>query len=655
MAEIDQDIDDSVSALDFVALSGVSLVLVDGVGVDDEVAVVVLRANEASFIGVDVLDVSDTASRSREAAASVSDTLSATDSVTTRLDRTSVLTDTVAVTDSLEIARNHELQLSDAAVVNDSLVVTPTIALKIDDARALTATRVRIDFEYPVLINDALTRPSSYRFDNLSAASVEIVPLSVSLPAGQTNPLYVEVETTEHTNGATYEVALTAGIMGAAGEIGSPVPVSFTGIGIPPTLQLVLAVSAIEVQVYFSEAIANEADANDPRNYTWDGGLHTVAVRSVVGNIVTLQTSPQTPGELYHLTVTRVRASLDVTINDDAIDAEDEDVFVELFTLDIVVHDDIDTEDSIAAQVPPQQLLMVVGRYLAPSDESGVQSSLDGTVWIAESGFSADGLGLLGAAFGNGVNCVSASSATYTSDGRGTWVGHYGLGEIQGIAFSPELGIFVAGGHNLFFVSTDGASWTTTPADVSPSDVYFFSIAWSPELGLFVAGGNDANLIQTSPDGYTWTRHAQGGSFFGLWWGMCWCSGLGLFVGAGGNSAAPDSLQTSPDGAAWTVRTPGSGYTGNWLACAASDSRIVIAGWSGMPEVQTSDDGITWTRRTLANSYSGTPNGLTYRADLGLFVLCGDGAEIQTSPDGITWTHRTPGGGVTDAQFRGVG
>lgn len=659
MAEFIDTVDDAIDVTDDgdVVLFGVGVIeviLTDTVLVEDAAGALYEVALD------DTVLVDDELIATRIRGIFISDTVSVTDELTSVSIKVGTVSDSIAVADSLQVTTTYEREPSDAVLVADLLVAAPTIVFHIASASALTPTRVRVEFEVPALINAALSRATSYRFDNLSPGAVDVTPLSVSLPAGQPTPLYVEIETTEHTNEGAYEVALTSAIRGAAGEIGSTDPVEYEGIGVAPTLQLVLAISSTEVQVHFSEAIANEPDANRPQNYAWDGGLHTVAVRSVIGNIVTLQTSQQIPGQLYNLTVTGSIAPNDRVLDDDPVDVEDE-LIVEFTTLNVIIDDSVEAEDDIAREIPPRALAMAIGIYTAPVVRSGVQSSQDGLVWSDEAFLPDHGMGAYHAAYGNGVNVIAASSATITSDGHGGWtINSIGGDSAYGLVFAPELGVFVMGGGNVFRVGPDGVNWPVVASADVPSGInYIWSICWSPELGLLVAGGTEPDMIQVSSDGgATWTRHTQGGGFTaGLWWGMAWSSGIGLFLAAGGNSAAPDNLQTSPDGITWTPRTPGGGFTGTWLGCAASPSMFVAIGYDGSPRVQSSPDGITWTPRTFDTP---DPNfsvayGITYRADLGLFILCGDGVEIQTSPDGITWTKRAPGGGIIDAVLRGVG
>lgn len=278
--------------------------------------------------------------------ATVSDSIGVSDALVSAMVGPGVFSDEIAVADSLKIRLNISVRVSDVVSAPDALTSQPTIAFGIDEARALTETKVRIDFEVPTLVNDALTKPSSYVFTNVSAGAVEVTPLSVSLPPGQPNPLYVEIVTTEHTNSGVYEVALSTALRGAQGEVATAAPMTYFGIGSAPTLQLVLAISATEVEVHFSEAVANNASANDAANYNWSGGISTVDVVGIVENVVTLQTTAQEPGQLYELTVfgfdTGLSATIDTIAVDDAIEIElvDDNVLLDDASGDPLTDDD---------------------------------------------------------------------------------------------------------------------------------------------------------------------------------------------------------------------------------------------------------------------------------------------------------------------------
>lgn len=217
--------------------------------------------------------------------------------------------DSVSVYDAVV----QEREINDSISVSDSIVVSKIETLEITNARVLTSTKVRIDFSAPTVINSALQDPSSYTFNAVSPGAIDVIPQSVDLPVGQTNPLFVEIEVTEHTDGAIYSVEISTDLRGINGEVGGGPAKNYAGAGDPPTVLLVLATDKNHVQVYFSETILNNSSANDTDNYVWDGGLQTLLVESVSENIVTLKTSDQTEGQLYNLTVRGIFAA---TIDD---------------------------------------------------------------------------------------------------------------------------------------------------------------------------------------------------------------------------------------------------------------------------------------------------------------------------------------------------
>lgn len=250
-------------------------------------------------------------------------------------------TDTIEVSDSIV----QERILSDVAEVTDAIAVSLINTLSITNARALTDRKVRIDFTTPALVNSALSNPANYTFVTSTPGAVEIIPMSIDLPPGQVNPSFVEVNVTEHTDGAIYQVSISPLIVGPGGETGGGAAKSYAGKGTSPQVTLVLAMSPTEAVVYFDEPILDNPAANDVANYVWDNGLSTVAVIEVVGNTVTLQTTPQTPLELYNLTV---RGILAVVIND-AIQVTDSEPQIGL--IDVYINDSIGVSDSVTPEV----------------------------------------------------------------------------------------------------------------------------------------------------------------------------------------------------------------------------------------------------------------------------------------------------------------
>jgi hypothetical protein len=209
----------------------------------------------------------------------------------------------ISVSDQLRRTVTQGRVTSESLLISDFVTRTRIIPLTIVNARALTSTRVRVDFSAPALASAALSQPSSYTIVGMAPGTVGVSVLAVHVPVGQINPTYVELEVSEHTNGKLYGVAMSASILGAQGEVGSGALFSYVGLGEAPKLVLVIALSPSEVQVHFSETIVNNASAYQVYRYVWSNGLTTLAVKSVVGNIVTLQTSAQAPGAFYELVV----------------------------------------------------------------------------------------------------------------------------------------------------------------------------------------------------------------------------------------------------------------------------------------------------------------------------------------------------------------
>lgn len=649
VSESARSFSDAVSLSDDVDVK--ALIVEDGVTVSDAIASALIALNVVIADGVAMSDA--LAIEGVAFTATISDAVVVTDSATSGFVKVVTRSDSVVLTDQARRTATLGRVLGDSVSVVDAIASDATIVFSIAEAHALSESRVRITFSVPALNDDALSDPTNYVFDNVSTGTVDVSPFSVFIPPGQPQPSYVEIETSEHTDGGTYQVALKSVIRGGSGEFADETPYAYTGIGVAPEIAVVIATSPTLVEVHFTEAIADNHDARSKYNYTWTGGLQTVAVLSVIGEVVTLQTTAQVPGTLYTLNVTATEPlAADVVISDsldlvDALAFKLEPIRVEIDDAAIVVVDAITVDLA-------RHLVLVVGTYTAPvSQNAGVQSSLDAVTWSDEAAFPQEAFTYpYRAAVGNGLNIVTANNNVYRSAGYGAWATSV-LSTVQAACFSPDLGLFVVGGANQFYVSEDAENWTAYPADVPSGTLYFKTLAWSPSLGLFV-GADSGDYIQTSPDGMVWTRHASA-SVSVQFWGSAWNAGAGLFCIVGLGGASGFRIQTSPDGATWTQRTPGGGFTGYWNSVAASATRFVAVGYDGVnPAVQTSDDGITWTPQTFAGGYTNQPLGVAYRPELGLFVMCGAGAEIQTSPDGVTWTQRTVGGGFTDGNLRGA-
>lgn len=172
----------------------------------------------------------------------------------------------------------------------------------------LLVDRVRINFDTPMLKSAALSSPANYLFTPITSGAAnlhfdEVIVPDVSLP------YFVEIKTTEMTNGADYEVAVNSSIGGPTDASFNNLNASFDvaafqGVGENPVIDRVVSVSKNRVDVVFSEPMKSNLDIVDPTRYTWTGGLETISVIGVTSaGVVKLVTTDQIPGQLYTLTV----------------------------------------------------------------------------------------------------------------------------------------------------------------------------------------------------------------------------------------------------------------------------------------------------------------------------------------------------------------
>lgn len=178
---------------------------------------------------------------------------------------------------------------------------------QISSVVALNATKVRVTFDEPMDLNGGeLTEATNYTITPQTVGAAAVVITSVTAGLGST-PSHVDLDTSEHTEGATYQVAVvTSGeIRDAAYNPIDPAGASDTyiGEGEAPTLVKVEAVSSTRVDLVFSETMRDNATIRDPAQYVWDNGLTTLAVLELDGDTVKLVTTEQTEGLLYTLTI----------------------------------------------------------------------------------------------------------------------------------------------------------------------------------------------------------------------------------------------------------------------------------------------------------------------------------------------------------------
>jgi len=590
------------------------------------------------------------------------------------------ISDEISVVDSLPT----DVIISDTIEVTDSIQAIIIDTLTIANARALSATKVRIDFSVPAADptnggNPALTNVASYVFTPISPGAVGVVPQSVDLPPGQTEPQYVEINITEHTDGAIYQVSLSSAIQGANSEVGGGPAFSYAGKGASPVVERVFATSATEVIVFFDEQILDNPAANDVANYVWDHGISTVAVKSVIGNLVTLETTEQTEGELYLLTV---RGIFQVVIND-VIQVTDAQPIPNLHT--VWAFDEVDVTDQLKAETDyvrqvddavdvTDQLQVdftqdrVVNDAVAVTDSLQVEATYDRTISDAiavadaideavnlyqieiSDTISVTDLIMAGIqterVISDAIAVTDNLIAEFTAGASLTLPSSFGSARTS--PGSPELQ-----------VSADGTNWTSTNLVPYPNETPRNG-ARNFATGTIIYCCDNGCVIKSTDEGQTWANINAGAAlgipltfdFTAVWFGNGRWIMAGSLPGTGGQLYYSDD-----DGASWTGPIDPDGGTGTGPTTTApagfSDvfyDGIYVAtlglhigvGYRGA--IWTSPDGINWTERVADNSYAGGFygfRGIEWSESQGLLVAGGDPDECQTSPDGINWTKQT--------------
>ncbi len=307
------------------------------------------------------------------------------------------------------------------------------------------------------------------------------------------------------------------------------------------------------------------------------------------------------------------------------------------------------------------------GALFAAVGENGtILTSPDGIAWTPRTSGTAEWLFDL-TWNGNVFLCVGSAGTILTSPDGVAWTAQTsGTSEsIRAVTWTGTA--FAAVGSNVALTSPDGVAWTVNVN----SGKQLEGVAWSPSLGLFAAVGWNGEIL-SSPDGAAWTQRTIGAvySYYDVIWDGT------QFVAAG----ELGEITASSDGIKWTTRTSGSDLTNVvWTG-----SQFVAVG--GYGKILTSPDGVDWVYGTTGTSgdflhdvawsgaryVAGAQSYILSSADLvswpdrewlgatsdclgvvwagGQFVCVGDAVgligSVQTSPDGMIWTFRDPGSDI---------
>lgn len=177
--------------------------------------------------------------------------------------------------------------------------------VEVISADMTVAGKIRVNFDRGMKKDAKITERLYYIISTSSPGAVTPYVNEVIVP-DVAAPEYVDLLTSEHTDGATYDVVVYEN---------GPVDVddlrvdetrnsqSYTGIGIIPVVDSVVAISENRIDVIFSENMTLNDDIKNPAKYSFDNGLSVLSVLEVMADTVKLVTSDQVPGTLYTLTV----------------------------------------------------------------------------------------------------------------------------------------------------------------------------------------------------------------------------------------------------------------------------------------------------------------------------------------------------------------
>lgn len=236
---------------------------------------------------------------------------------------------------------------------------------------------------------------------------------------------------------------------------------------------------------------------------------------------------------------------------------------------------------------------------------------------------------------------VSSSGHCHTSVDGINWVAGTSIPEpgwISSVIWVPQLNLYVAGGiggssgGGGIYTSSNGTSWVSRSSSFYSNNDSVESFAYSPSLGIIVAGGQQGKAA-SSTNGTSWTQRTTGQTGnLTRFSGAAWSPELGLFVMVGAAFTGEGIILTSTNGTSWTLRTsPAPGLKDvEWSPVLEI---FVAVGDNG--HVITSSDGINWSLQTVP-AFDGTWHVL-WSDNLGRFLISTSDGQVIASTDGVNW------------------
>jgi len=270
-----------------------------------------------------------------------------------------------------------------------------------------------------------------------------------------------------------------------------------------------------------------------------------------------------------------------------------------------------------------------LSRFVAGGADGKIAYSSDGDTWTQAGtpSFSTDTIFCIVYSSTKSLLVSGGGSGkiAYSSDGN-TWtqasIRYTSNTNVNGVAFSPSIGVFVAVTNNEIVYSTDGDIWSLAQT----IGVTGSAVCWSEELELFVSVGG-SGAIYYSSNGVTWDTAATPSFSTSTIYAVTWCNAISKFIAAGESG----KIAYSADGDIWTQAATPSFSTSDIKGVAWADeiSRAIATSESG--KIAYSSDGDTWTQAGTPSFGVSNVRGCAYSPLLGKLIAFGSSGKIACS------------------------
>lgn len=166
---------------------------------------------------------------------------------------------------------------------------------------------LRVTFSKGCKNDSELNNPDNYQILVSSPyTTFDFGAISVTPEPDVIYPTYVDLEMTDCTHNATYELVVTPDkitsfeddILSAGGNTAE-----FNSVSEMPEVLTVISLSLTQVKVIFTKYMEQTSELYDPTNYIWTGGVRTLKVERDTNSSVILTVTTMVGAQIYDLTV----------------------------------------------------------------------------------------------------------------------------------------------------------------------------------------------------------------------------------------------------------------------------------------------------------------------------------------------------------------